>query len=443
MQVLYPHSAGLDVHKKTVVAAYVRDYDAQGNEVYDTKTFDTMTRDLLALADWLQERGILQVAMESTGEYWKPVYNLLEDQFTLLVVNAHHVKHVPGRKTDVNDAQWLAKLLTHGLLTASFIPPAGQRELREMTRARAAMVKERTNLFNRVHKTLESANIKLASVVTDIGGVSARAMLAALLEGHTNPAEMADLARGRLRSKRADLERALEGRFKATQQFIVNELLCQIDGLDESIARFDAEIEKLCVPFERAVAHADTIPGIGKTAAQAILGEIGTDMSAFPSVGHIRPDEVPSPHPDVRRFARQVCADFWCLHISAWAGVAPGNHQSGGKTLSSRTHQGNRHLKRVLIEAAHAAVKVKDTYLWALYHRLVGRRGKRRAIVAVAHAILGIIYHLIKRDEDYKELGSNYFDTRQPTKTAQNLVSRLQQLGYDVELNPRTEAVAA
>ena len=415
MQTLYPHSAGLDVHKKTVVAAHITGQDAKGNDVFERQTFATMTRDLLALADWLQERGLTHVALESTGEYWKPVYNILEDQFTLLVVNAHHVKHVPGRKTDMKDAEWLCKLMTHGLLSPSFIPPQGQRELRELTRARSAMVRERTNLVNRLHKTLEAANIKLTSVVADVQGVSARAMLGALLHGQTDTAAIADLARGRLRSKKADLERALEGRFKATQQFIVGELLTQIDGLDETLARFDQEIEKQCVPFEAAVAHLDTIPGVGKATAQQIVAEVGTDLSHFPTAGH----------------------------LCAWAGVAPGNCQSGGKTLSSRTRQGNRSLKRALVEAAWSAARVKDTYLFALYHRLAGRRGKKRAIVAVAHALLKIAYVLIQRDEDYQELGGNYFDTRQPAKTVQNLLSRLSQLGYDVTLNPKTAEPAA
>jgi transposase len=415
MQVHYPHSAGLDVHKASVVANIVTDRDANGNEVYVGKRFGTMTRDLLALADWLQEQGVTHVALESTGEYWKPVYNLLEEQFTLFVVNPHHAKNVPGRKTDENDSQWLAKLMTYGLLSASFIPPPGQRELRELTRARAGMVKERINLSNRLQKTLESANIKLTCVLTDIQGKSARAMLSALVEGQTDPTALSELARGSLRAKKAELERALEGRFRETHRFIVGELLLQIDSLDESIARFDVQIEKVCRPFERAVAHVDTIPGVGQTAAQQIVAEIGTDMSVFASDGH----------------------------LSVWAGVAPGNNQSAGKTLSSRTRTGNRSLKRVLVEAAYASVRVKDTYLSAQYHRLVGRRGKRRAILAVAHSILVIAYPLIKRDQDYQELGGNYFQSRQPTKTVQNLVSRLQQMGYEVQLNPKQEAVAA
>jgi transposase len=415
MQVRYPHSAGLDVHKASVVANVIVGHDAAGNEIYRGKRFATMTSDLLALADWLQEHGVTHVALESTGEYWKPVYNLLEDLFTIFVVNAHHVKNVPGRKTDENDSQWLAKLMTYGMLAASFVPPPGQRGLREMTRARANMVRERVNLVNRLQKTLESANIKLTCVLSDIQGKSARAMLSALIEGQTDTEAIADLALGTLRSKKADLERALEGRFQATHRFIVHELLTQIDSLDASVARFDAQIEQMCAPFERAVAHLDTIPGIAKTAAQRIVAEIGTDMSVFPTDAH----------------------------LSAWAGVAPGNNESAGKALSSRTRQGNRSLKCALIEAAHSAVHVKNTYLSAQYYRLVGRRGKRRAIVAVAHSILVIAYHLIQRDEDYKELGGNYFDTRQSAKTVQNLVGRLQQLGYDVNLDKKTETVAA
>jgi transposase len=415
MQVRFPDSAGLDVHKASVVANVIIGYDEKGEEIYEGKRFGTMTCDLLQLADWLQEHRVTHVAIESTGEYWKPVYNILEDLFTAFVVNSHHAKNVPGRKTDDNDSQWLTKLMTFGLLSASFVPPQGQRELREMTRARSSMVRERVNLANRLQKTLESANIKLTCVLTDIQGKSARAMLAALVAGQTNTQEIADLALGRLRSKKDALERALDGRFNETHRFIVRELLIQIDSLDETIARFNAQIEKMCLPFEQAVAHLDTIPGIGKTAAQQIVAEIGVDMNVFATSGH----------------------------LAAWAGVAPGNNQSAGKTLSSRTRQGNRSLQRTLVEAAHSSIRVKDTYLSAQYHRLVGRRGKRRALIAVAHSILVIVYHLIKRNEDYKELGGNYFDLRRPDKVVQNMVSRLQQLGYDVQLGPKPEAAAA
>lgn len=415
MQVQFPNSAGLDVHKKSVVVAYITGQDQVGSFTFQTRTFGTMTADLLEMSDWLQEAGITDVAMESTGEFWKPVYNILEDQFTLLVVNARHVKHVPGRKTDLNDAQWLCQLMSHGLLRASFIPPEGQRELREMTRARASMVKHKSALVNRVHKTLESANIKLASVATDLQGVSAKAMLAALAQGEQDASSLAQMARGRLRSKSEDLERALSGRVKEHHRFILGQLLDQIDGVEQCIARFDEQIEKMCLPFEAAVAHLDTIPGVAQRTAQQIVGEIGVNVGEhFPTAGH----------------------------LCAWAGVAPGNHQSAGKSLSNRTRQGNRSLKRVLVEAAHSAVRVKDCYLSAQYRRLVGRRGKRRATVAVARSILTIAYHLIVRDEDYQELGGDYFDQRASMRTVQNLVTRLGALGYEVELSPRATSPA-
>jgi transposase len=403
MDVLYPNCAGLDVHKKTVVACHLT-RDTKGKEIFTKRTFKTMTADLLLLSDWLMARGVKQVAMESTGEYWKPVYNILEGHFELVVANSQHVKNVPGRKTDANDAQWLAELHQHGLVRASFVPPAPQRDLRELTRHRSNFIRERSNLINRVHKTLESANIKLACVATDVMGVSGRAILDAIVAGQTEAVLMAELSRGRLRSKRAELEQALEGRVKGHHRFILGELLCQIEGLDETIARFDAQIEEACRPFAEAVERLDTIPGIGRVAAEAIVAEIGADMSRFPSADH----------------------------LASWAGVAPGNHQSGGKRLSGRIRKGNQALRKVLVQAAHAAAHTKDTYLAAQYHRLVGRRGKKRAIIAVAHSILVIAYHLISRNEDYKDLGANYFDERNPQATARRLVSRLTRLGYHV-----------
>jgi transposase len=417
MNVLYPNCAGLDVHKKMVVACHlVR--EANGEPRVQKRTFSTMTVDLLALSDWLQAGGVTHVAMESTGEYWKPVYNILEGVFEpdcLLVVNAGHVKNVPGRKTDASDAEWLAELLQHGLLRASFVPPPAQRELRELTRHRTNFVRERVNLVNRLQKTLESANIKLASVASDVLGKSGRAMLEALVAGQTDPALLAELSKGRLREKREQLEQALTGRVQAHHRFILSELLCQIDSLDETIARFDVAIQEACAPFEEAVERLDTIPGIARSAAEQIVGEIGTDMGRFPTAHH----------------------------LAAWAGVAPGNHESGGKRLSGRIRQGNLALRRVLVQAAHAAAHTKDTYLSAQYHRLVGRRGKKRAAIAVAHSILVICYHLIARNETYKELGGNYFDQRKPEATVRHLVNRLQQLGYNVTLDPQEAQAAA
>lgn len=403
MEVVHLHCAGLDVHKKTVVAAIIVP-NGEGGQRKEVRTFGTMTADLLALSDWLLSVGVTYVAMESTGEYWKPIYNILEENFELLLANAQHIKKVPGRKTDVMDAEWIADLLRHGLLRGSFIPPLGQRELRELTRHRTNFVRERAALVNRVQKTLESANLKLASVATNVMGVSGRAMLEAIIAGTTNASELAGLAKGRLREKRAQLDKALEGRVKPHHRFVLSELLCQIDNLDETIARFDAEIERYCRPFEEAVELLDTIPGVARRSAEIIVAEIGSDMSRFPTADH----------------------------LAAWAGVAPGNNESAGKRYSGTTRHGNQALTAALVQAAHAAARTHNTYLSAQYHRLAGRRGKKRAIVAVAHSILVITYHMILHKEPYRELGSDYFDKRRPQATAQRLLKRLQQLGYDI-----------
>jgi transposase len=406
MEVVHTRCAGLDVHKKTVMAALIAT-DEQGRQIRETQLFGTMTEDLLKLSDWLTGHAISHVAMESTGEYWKPVYNILEHSFEILLVNAQHIKAVPGRKTDVKDSEWIAELLRYGLLKASFVPPQGQRELRELTRFRSTFVKERATLINRLQKALESANIKLASVVSDVEGVSGRAILRALIEGKATPGEMAELAQGRLRGKRELLARALDGRMRPHHRFVLSELLCQIDSLDETIARFDEQIKEYCHPFEEAVELLDTIPGVARDTAEVIVSEIGTDMSRFPT-------------PD---------------HLASWAGVAPGNHESAGKRLSGKTTKGNRALVSALTQAAHAASRVKKSYLSAQYHRLAGRRGKKKAIMAVAHSILIIAYRLIQNHEPYHDLGGNYFDRRNPETTAKRLVRRLQQLGYQVSLS--------
>lgn len=403
MDIEQTHCAGLDVHKKTVVAAIIVP-DGKNGLLKEVRTFGTMTADLLGLSDWLLSFGVTHVAMESTGEYWKPIHNILEENFEVLLVNARHIKQVPGRKTDVMDAEWIADLLRHGLLRGSFIPPVGQRELRELTRHRTNFVRERATVVNRIQKTLESANIKLASVASDIMGVSGRAMLEAIIAGTAGTTEMADLAKGRLREKREQLDKALQGRIKPHHRFVLSELLCQVDSLDESISRFDAEIEKHCRPFEEAVELLDTIPGVARRIAEVIISEIGSDMSRFPTANH----------------------------LAAWAGVAPGNNESAGKRYSGTTRHGNRALTVALVQAAHAAARSRKTYLSAQYHRLAGRRGKKRAIVAVAHSILIICYHIIQRKEPYRELGGDYFDQRRPEATAKRLLKRLQHLGYDV-----------
>jgi transposase len=414
MEIVYTHCAGLDVHKKTVVAAIIVPA-AEGGWAQETRTFGTMTADLLALSDWLMAHEISHVAMESTGEYWKPVYNILETNCEVLLVNAQHVKAVPGRKTDVKDAEWLADLLRHGLLRASFVPPLGQRELRELTRHRSNFIRERATVVNRVQKVLESANLKLGSVASNVVGVSGRAMLEAIIAGQATPAQMAELSKGRMREKREQLARALEGRVKPHHRFVLTELLCQIDNLDEAIARFDQEIERYCAPFEAAVVLLDTIPGIARQTAEIIVSEIGTDMQRFPTADH----------------------------LASWAGVAPGNDESAGKRRSGKTRKGNKPLGAALNQAAHAASRTKGTYLSAQYHRLAGRRGKKKAIVAVAHSILVIAYHLIQRQEPYRELGGNYFDQRRPEATAKRLLKRLEQLGYAVQIQQQPSPVAA
>lgn len=414
MRVVYQKVAGLDVHKKTVVAAVIV-LQSDGSDQQAKRTFGTMTADLLALSDWLMGHGVEQVAMESTGEYWKPVYNILEENFEVLLVNARHLAQVPGRKTDASDAEWIAELMSYGLLRASFIPPVGQRELRELTRYRNTFVRERATLVNRVQKALESANIKLASVASDVMGVSGRAMLEALIEDQSSAEEMAELAKGRLRVKREALTKALEGRVKDHHRFVLTELLCQIDSLEETIARFDEQIESHCRPFEEAVVLLDTIPGVSRRTAEVIVSEIGVDMSRFPTAGH----------------------------LASWAGVAPGNNESAGKRRSGKTRKGNKHLGAALNQAAHAAARTKNTYLSAQYRRLKARRGGKRAIVAVEHSILVMAYHMIQRNEPYRELGADYFDRRRPETTAKRLLKRLENLGYKVSVQASPVAAAA
>jgi transposase len=411
MDVLYPRCCGLDVHKKTVVACCI--LSTKGRKpVKETRTFRTMTTDLLALADWLQEKGCSHVAMESTGVYWRPVYNLLEGQFELLVVNAQHIKAVPGRKTDVKDAAWLAELLRHGLLRGSFIPSKPQRQLRELTRYRSTLVQERARTLNRLQAVLEDANLKLASVVTDINGVSARAMLEAILAGQRDVEILADLARGRLRAKRDQLKEALEGRVTAHHSFLLTEHLSTLEYVDEAIERVSREIDQRLTADQEAIVLLDTIPGVGQRAAEILIAEIGTDMSRFPSA----------------------------KHLASWAGMCPGNHESGGKRLSGKTRKGNRWLRQVLVEIAHVASKTNNTYLAAQYKRIAARRGKKRALIAVGHTILTIVYMMLTRKQPYQDLGAAYFDQREQERVERRLVHRLERLGYEVSLQPRALA---
>ena len=411
MDVVYTHCCGLDVHKKTVAACLITS-TAGAEPVKEIRTFGTMTADLLALADWLQEAGCTHVAMESTGVYWRPVYNLLEGQFELLVVNAQHMKAVPGRKTDVKDAAWIAELLRHGLLRGSFIPSKPQRPLRELTRYRSTLVQDRARALNRLQAVLEDANLKLASVVTDINGVSAQAMLEAILAGQRDVEVLADLARGRLRAKRDQLKVALEGRVTAHHSFVMTEHLSTLEYLDEAIERVSGEIDQRLTADQEAIALLDTIPGVGQRAAEILIAEIGTDMSRFPSA----------------------------KHLASWAGMCPGNHESGGKRLSGKTRKGNRWLRQVLVEIAHVASKTKNTYLAAQYKRIAARRGKKRALIAVGHTILTIVYMMLTRKQPYQDLGAAYFDQREQERVERRLVHRLERLGYEVSLQPRALA---
>jgi transposase len=414
MDVIYPRCAGLDVHKQTVVACRLVRTTA-GKRVCEVRTFGTMTADILMLSEWLEMAEVTHVAMESTGVYWKPIWNILEPNFKLMLVNPQHFKQVPGRKTDVKDSQWLAELLEIGLLRPSFIPPAPQRALREMTRIRSTFIRQRSEMVNRVQKVLEDANIKLSSVATDVLGVSGRAMITKMISGETDPKVLADLAAGRLRNKMETLEKALFGHVQDHHRIILQELMNQIDSMDKSVTILDEEIKARCAAFTETVEKLDAVTGVGTSTAQLIVSEVGTDVSAFPTDGH----------------------------LCAWAGVAPGNNESAGKRLSGRTRKGNHSLRTGLVQAAHAAARSKDTYLSALYRRIAARRGKKRAIIAVAHAILKIIYHMLKHGTDYKELGHDYFDKLNPKRTANRLIRRLEEMGYSVVKAVEAQAVAA
>ena len=411
MDVVYRSCAGLDVHKESVAVCLVRS-DGGGPSRKEVRTFGTMTRDLLALADWLAGEQVTHVAMESTGVFWKPIFNILESQFEVLLVNARHIKQVPGRKTDVKDCEWIADLLRHGLLKASFVPERPQRELRDLTRHRAQLTSEHTRVGNRIQKVLEDANIKLASVATDVLGVSGRQMIQAMLVGQQNPQQMAEMARGRLRKKHEQLNAALEGRMTKHHRFMLKTLWDHLLYLEKTIAAMDAHIEEQMRPFEAEIERLDQIPGVDRLVAQSLIAEIGVDMSRFPS----------------------------SEHISSWAGLCPGNHQSAGKRKSGRTPQANRWLKRCLSQAAWAASHTKNTYLGAQFRQIAKRRGRKRAIIAVSHSILVIAYHMLAHNLDYRELGPDHFDKLRPDRLRQYYISRLQKLGFDVQLSESSAA---
>jgi transposase len=350
--------------------------------------------------------------MESTGVYWQPVWNLLEDRFTLLLANAQHVQQVPGRKSDLRDAEWLAQLLRHGLVRASFVPPRPQRELRELTRYRTALVRERSTAVNRLQKTLEGANVKLAAVASNVVGLSGRQMLTALVAGMTDAPTLAELAQGKLRAKRAQLEQALTGSFGAHHRFLVAQHLVHLDSLDEQIAAVSTEIAARLRPFDEALDRLDGIPGIGRYTAEVLLAELGTDMSRFPTAGH----------------------------AASWAGLCPGQHESAGKQRSGKTRKANPWLRAALVEAAQGAARTQGSYFAAHYRRIARHRGRKRALVAVAHSLLVRVYYLLRRGTTYEDLGAEYFAARDPARLQRHHVHQLEQLGFAVTLTPKDPA---
>lgn len=409
METIFACVAGLDIHKKTILVC-IRLVDKQGKVSEQIRTFGTMTRDLLALRDWLTNQKVTHVAMESTGVFWKPVWNILEGGFELLLVNARELKQVPGRKSDVKDCQWIAKLLGCGLLRSSFVPDRPQRQLRDLTRHRAQLISEHTRIANRIHKLLEDANIKLGAVATDILGKSGRRMLEELQHGERDSQVLADLALGKLRKKIPQLRLALEGHFTEHHAFMLEQLLDHLQYLEGKIRAFDTQIEEAMRPFLPAedFQRLRGVPGLDRRTIENITAEIGADMEQFPSDAH----------------------------LSSWAGLCPANEESAGKRKRGRTTKGNRWLRRALGEAAWAAKQTKDSYFQAQYHRLAPRRGKKRAIVAVGHSLLVVIYHILKGHIEYRELGANHFDTREPERLRRYLVKRLEALGYQVALTP-------
>ena len=446
MEILYTNCAGLDVHKKTVVACVLRQASS-GSVQKELRTYFTTVEELLKLSDWLKEQGCTHVAFEATGVYWKPVFNLLEGNFEVLVVNAQHIKAVPGRKTDVKDAEWIADLLQHGLLKASFIPSGPQRELRDLTRYRVRLTQEKAREVNRVQKTLEDTNLKLGDVVSDIMGKASRMILQALADGETDPARLAALAVGRVRADQEQLEAALQGHVTDHHRFLLSEHLTQIHHLEEAIERVTAEITRRLTPAEerapsgkeeevmaelvpdsaaqpesascarpplswlQAVVLLCSIPGIGVSTAMGIVAEIGLNMQQFPSAAH----------------------------LASWAGLCPGNRESAGKRGSGKTRKGNPWLRCLLVQAAHSASHQKKCYLAEQYRRIAKRRGSKRAAVAVAHSILVIIYHLLSNQTTYQEKGETFFEEQERQGAQKRLVRQLTRLGYHVDLQPMAQ----
>jgi transposase len=410
MEAIHRCVAGFDVHSATVAVCRRRVVDGKVSK--EIRTFGTMTRDLLALSDWLTAEGVTHIAMESTGVFWKPIYNILEGQFEILLVNARHIKHVPGRKTDVKDCEWIAQLLQCGLLQPSFIPSKPQRELRDLTRMRTQLTGEMAAVANRIHKVLEDANVKLGLVATDALGVSGRKMIAALIEGETDTAKMADMACGRMRDKIPLLKQALLGKVTDHHRFLLKALMDHLKYMESQIDRFNQRIEEAARPFEKAITALIPMPGYDRASAQSVIAEIGPDMNQFPTDAH----------------------------LCSWAKVCPGNNESAGKRKSSTTGHGNRWLMSTLVQVAWAASRKKHSYFQAQFRRLSGRRGKKRAIVAVAHSMLTDTYHILNEGVSYRDLGGDHFDHLHHDRIRRYHVRRLQDLGYPVVLGERKAA---
>jgi transposase len=406
MDVIYPRCAGLDVHKQTVVAC--ARVAGNGPLLQEVRTFATTTSGLLALADWLESLGVEHVAMEATGVYWKPVWHVLEGHFELVLANAAHVKNVPGRKTDVNDAMWLADLLAHGLIRASFVPPAAVQELRTLTRTRKQFVRERSAHVQRIEKVLEDANLKLSVVLSDLLGKSGRAVLQAIIDGHDDPQRLAACVTTRVKASRAELLEALRGHASAHHRFMLKLHLGHIDALDKAIAAIETEVGLGLEPFRKAATLLSTMPGLSSVSANVIVAEIGIDMSRFPTPAH----------------------------LLSWACMCPRNDESAGKRRSTRVRRGGKWLKTTLVQAAWSAVKVKGSYLQAQFHRLRARRGAKKAIIGVAASMLTATWYMLRNQTEWHDLGAAHFDRADAHKTANRLIRRLQQIGYAVQVTP-------
>jgi transposase len=405
MEPMLERCAGIDVHQATMVVT-VRVPHPSGGRATETQTFGTMTTDLLVLREWLQTHGVTHVAVESTGVYWRPLYYLLEDAFSVLLINMKHLSHVPGRKSDVRDSEWLAQLLECGLLRSSLVPPPAIRDLRDLTRYRKRQIEDRAQEVNRLHRVLEDAGIKLASVASDVMGVSGRAMIEALLHGTTDPLVLAELARGRLRRKLPALHQALRGQFRPHHAFLLTQILAKVDFLEEAIATLTAAIDEQVRPFESAVTRLITIPGLARRNAITVIAETGGDMRPFPTAAH----------------------------LCSWAAICPGQHESAGKRRPGKLRDGNRYLRSALVEAGQAVTRAKGTALQARYYRVKRHRGHNKAIVAVGHQILEIAFYVLRDGVTYQELGADYFDRRDRERTTRRHVQQLEALGFKVTL---------